>query len=50
MQNNLTNRYTHQHGFTNSVVKEMWEHVGFTVIEQEIVPPFHLVTYAQLTV
>jgi len=50
LQNNLTNRCAHHHVFSNSVVKEMLEHVGFTVIEQEIVPPFHLVTYAQLTV
>jgi len=48
LENNLTNRCAHHHVFSTDVVKEMLNYVGFKVIEQEIVPPFHLATFAQL--
>ena len=46
--NNMTNRCAHHHVFSTEVVKEMLNYVGFKIIEQEILPPFHLATYAQL--
>jgi len=49
LQHNLINRCAHHHVFSKEVVKGMLNYVGFNVIEQEIVPPFHLVTFAQLT-
>ena len=49
LQNNLTNRCAHHHVFSKEVVCKMLNYVGFNVIEQDIVPPFHLVTFAQLT-
>ena len=48
--NNYVNRCVHHHVFDFALIKQMLEHVGFSVQLQQWVAPFHLVTIAKKTV
>jgi predicted SAM-dependent methyltransferase len=46
-KNNFLNRCVHHHVFNFELITELLNYTGFTIIKQQWIAPFHLVTIAQ---